>query len=190
LTFLIRPYSYIYVDVCSMYVFFLIRPCMYRSIYISVSMYVYIFMHALLCRSPIDTRAKLREIHVRRYRLRHSALELFLRDHTNYYLHFPSNDRDKVSHQPSCSAANTHARTRTHTRSHRSQRAGPQAHSVDEAAEPSRAHERAAGGRAAPVPAHGGLAARRDEQLRLSHAAQHNRRPHLQRTQPVRPWHG
>ena len=42
---------------------------------------------------PLD---KLREVHLRRYLLRRSALEIFLVDRTNYFLNFKKRDRNKV----------------------------------------------------------------------------------------------
>ena len=42
---------------------------------------------------PLD---QIREIHLRRYLLRRSALEIFLADQTNYFLNFSKQDRNKV----------------------------------------------------------------------------------------------
>lgn len=42
---------------------------------------------------PLD---QIREVHLRRYLLMQSALEIFLTDHRNYFLNFNKKDRNKV----------------------------------------------------------------------------------------------
>ena len=40
--------------------------------------------------------SKIKEVHLRRYDLRPSALEVFLTTHATYFLNFNENDRQKV----------------------------------------------------------------------------------------------
>lgn len=52
--------------------------------------------------------AQLREVHLRRYNLRRSALELFFIDQANYFLNFPSKPAGAVASSPCQSPRPTH----------------------------------------------------------------------------------
>lgn len=67
--------------------------------------------------------AQLREVHLRRFNLRRSALELFFIDQSNYFLNFPcraagasTSSPSQVSRaQPSTSASHTHVRNQVYS---------------------------------------------------------------------------